>query len=36
MEYNVLEARYVSEFTIWLRFRDGRSGDVDLTHAMNG
>ena len=36
MEYNVLEARYVSGFTIWLRFRDGRSGEVDLTHPMNG
>ena len=20
----------------WLRFREGRSGEVDLTHAMNG
>lgn len=36
MEYNVLEARYVAGFTIWLRFRDGRSGEVDLTHAMHG
>ena len=36
MEYDVLEARYVSGFTSWLRFRDGRSGEVDLTHAMNG
>lgn len=36
MEYDVLEARYVAGFTIWLRFRDGRSGEVDLTHSMNG
>ena len=36
MDYDVIEARYVSGFTIWLRFRDGRSGEVDLTHAMNG
>jgi hypothetical protein len=24
MDYNVVEARYVSGYTIWLRFRDGR------------
>jgi len=36
MDYNVLEARYVSGFTLWVRFRDGRSGEIDLTHALNG
>jgi len=36
MDYNVLEARYVSGFTIWLRFRDGRTGEVDLAPALNG
>ena len=36
MDYNVLEARYVSGFTIWVRFRDGRSGEVDLAPALNG
>ena len=36
MEYDVLEARYVSGFTIWLRFRDGRAGEVDLAPALNG
>ena len=36
MDYDVLEARYVSGFTIWLRFRDGRTGEVDLAPALNG
>ena len=36
MDYDVLEARYVSGFTIWLRFRDGRAGEVDLAPALNG
>lgn len=36
MNYNVVEARYVSGFTIWMRFRDGREGEVDLTGALRG
>ena len=36
MDYDVLEARYVSGFTIWVRFRDGRAGEVDLAPALNG
>lgn len=36
MDYDVLEARYVAGFTIWIRFRDGRAGEVDLTDALNG
>ena len=36
MYFNVMEARYVSGFTIWMRFRDGRAGEVDLKDALNG
>ena len=36
MYYNVLEARYIAGFTVWLRFRDDRSGEVDLADALNG
>ena len=36
MYYNVREARYVSGFRIWLRFRDGLTGEVDLQHELNG
>ena len=36
MYYHVLEARYVAAYTVWLRFRDGTSGEVDLTSALRG
>jgi hypothetical protein len=36
MDYDVLEARYVSGYTIWLRFRDGTTGEVDLTSILWG
>ena len=36
MDYHVLEARYVTGQTVWLRFRDGTSGDVDLAPALEG
>ncbi len=36
MYYNVMEARYISGFRIWLRFRDGLTGEIDLQHDLNG
>ena len=30
MDYDVLEAKYVRDYVIWLRFRDGTAGEVDL------
>ena len=36
MDYHVLEARYVAGYTIWLRFRDGTAGEVDLASALTG
>jgi hypothetical protein len=36
MEYDVLEARYIRDYVVWLRFRDGTSGEVDLRPAMSG
>lgn len=36
MEYDVLEARYVRDYVVWLRFRDGTSGEVDLRPALHG
>lgn len=36
MDYDVLEARYVSGHTIWLRFRDGTCGEVDLAAELWG
>ena len=36
MDYDVVEARYVRDFVIWLRFRDGTAGEVDLGHELWG
>jgi hypothetical protein len=36
MDYDVLEARYVRDFVIWLRFRDGTSGEIDLQPVFRG
>ena len=36
MNYHVLEARYVSGYIVWVRFRDGSSGEVDLAPALQG
>jgi hypothetical protein len=33
MNYDLLEARYVAGFTIWLRSREGRSGYEHLRVA---
>ena len=30
MDYDVLEARYVRDHIVWLRFRDGTEGEIDL------
>jgi len=30
------EARYVSDFVIWLRFSDGAEGEVDLAGELEG
>ena len=36
MDYHVLEARYLGGHTVWLRFRDGTSGEVDLLRVLRG
>ena len=34
--YDVLEARYVRDYVIWPRFRDGTRGEVDLSGELYG
>ncbi len=34
--YHVVEARHVTDHVVWLRFRDGTSGEIDLAPALNG
>ena len=36
MDYHLVEARYVAGHVVWLRFRDGTSGEVDLASALRG
>ena len=36
MDYHVMEARYVGGYTVWLRFRDGAEGEIDLAPALRG
>ena len=36
MNYDVLEARYVGGYVIWLRFRDGTAGQIDLERELYG
>jgi hypothetical protein len=33
---DVVEVRYLREYTVWLRFQDGTSGEVDLTPSLKG
>ncbi|HEY6290520.1 MAG TPA: hypothetical protein VI455_03035 [Terriglobia bacterium] len=36
MDYHIVEARYVAGHVVWLRFRDGTSGEIDLAPALRG
>ena len=36
MDYDVLEARYLRDYVVWLRFRDGTDGEIDLWPALRG
>jgi len=33
---NVVEARHVRDYVIWLRFNDGLAGEVDLRAELDG
>ena len=33
---DVIEARYVRGYIIWLRFEDGTEGEVDLSEELHG
>ncbi|MGH7636091.1 MAG: DUF2442 domain-containing protein [Gemmatimonadaceae bacterium] len=36
MDYDVIEGRYVRGHIVWLRFRDGSAGEIDLGAALQG
>ena len=33
---DVLEVRYVRDYTLWLRFQDGSAGEVDISPSFKG
>jgi hypothetical protein len=36
MHYHVVEAKHVAGYTVWLRFRDGTQGEIDLGPQLVG
>ena len=36
VHYDVVEARYVGGYVLWLRFRDDTSGEIDLEKELYG
>src|SRR5438477_5517837 len=36
VDYDVVEARHIGGFVIWLRFRDGTAGEIDLEQELYG
>jgi hypothetical protein len=36
MNYHVIQAEYVSDYVLRLKFRDGTSGDIDLQPILLG
>jgi uncharacterized protein DUF2442 len=36
MDYDILDAQYRGGYTVWLRFRDGTAGEIDLKPALRG
>ncbi|PYQ26666.1 MAG: DUF2442 domain-containing protein [Acidobacteria bacterium] len=33
---DVVEVRYLHDYTVWLRFEDGTAGEVDLRESLRG
>ena len=36
MNYHIVEARYMGGYVVWLRFRDGTAGEIDLAAELHG
>lgn len=34
--FDVIEARHIGNYTVWLRFEDGTAGEVDLSAELWG
>ena len=33
---DVIDVRYVRDYTVWLRFQDGTTGEVDISPSFKG
>ena len=33
---DVVEVRYVRDYTVWVKFEDGAAGEVDLSSSLRG
>ncbi len=36
MSFRVVDARYIHDFVLWLRFSDGTEGELDLRAELDG
>ena len=36
MILHVTEAKYIKDYTVWVRFNDGVAGEVDLSRELEG
>lgn len=36
MEYRLVEAKYVRDFVVWVRFSDGAEGEIDFAPELHG
>lgn len=36
MKYHVVAAKHLSDYRIWLRFKDGKTGEIDLEKELWG
>ena len=36
MKYHIVEAKYINNYIIWLRFKDGLEGNLDFSNEFDG
>ena len=36
MKYHIIEAKYINNYIIWLKFRDGLEGKMDFINEFDG
>ncbi|TAK60614.1 MAG: DUF2442 domain-containing protein [Bacteroidetes bacterium] len=36
MYYHIIDARYIQEYIIWMKFKDGTEGEINFFHDLDG